>query len=544
MVCRPAANVNSGVTPVHHIGRERAECHNLFIVAPLPDFPYIVFCSFPFHLPTGSMAPNMPQQRSILETIARRVMTERGLLTDFSSDAVNQLNAISTKTGHYDGNVKDLRSLLWCSIDNDDSKDLDQLSVAMPSSSQNTRILVAVADVDALVPQRTPIDLHAQQNTTSVYTPAVIFPMLPERLSTDLTSLNFEADRPSIVFEMTVDTAGNLQSSDVYLALVRNKAKLAYNSVAAWLEQDAPMPEQIGAVPGLAENIRLQFKLARAMRTVRHQHGALDLKTVQSRTVFDGDAIRDLVTEDQNGAKDLIEDFMIAANGVSARFLTGKKYPSLRRVVRTPKRWERIVEVAREHGTKLPSEPDAKALNDFLLSSRTADPLRFPDLSLSVIKLLGPGEYIVEDPGNEAIGHFGLAVRDYSHSTAPNRRFPDLITHRLLKAAFGGAPAPYTRGELDLLARHCTQQEDAAKKVERQVEKSSAALLLQSRIGEEFDALVTGAADKGTWVRLLTLPVEGRLENPSPGTDVGHRLRVKLVNADVEKGFLDFRAKP
>jgi exoribonuclease-2 len=481
------------------------------------------------------------QHRTILQRIARRVMTERGLLTEFSPEALAQLNSIPSAAAGSDSSVRDLRNQLWCSIDNDDSRDLDQLSVAIPDGNALTRILVAVADVDALVAKNTPIDAHAKANTTSVYTPGEIFPMLPERLSTDLTSLNVDVERVSIIFDMTVASDGSLKTSDVYRGVVRNKAKLAYNSVAAWLEEGKPAPDAVSAVPGLAENIRLQFAVARAMKNIRHQHGALDLETIQSRAVFDGEAIRDLIPEEKNGAKDIIEDFMISSNGVSARFLESKGFPSLRRVVRTPKRWERIVALAREHGGELPANPDSKALNDFLLKARASDPVHFPDLSLSVIKLLGPGEYVVEDPGAEAIGHFGLAVRDYSHSTAPNRRYPDLITHRLLKAAIAGAPPPYQADELNSLARHCTDQEDAAKKVERQVEKSSAALLLQSRIGEQFDAIVTGAADKGTWVRLIQLPVEGKLMNPYHGLDVGERLRVQLVNTNAEQGFIDFK---
>jgi exoribonuclease-2 len=277
------------------------------------------------------------------------------------------------------------------------------------------------------------------------------------------------------------------------------------------------------------------------MKNFRHVHGALSLETIEARPIFDGDQIRDLEVEEKNRAKDIIEDFMIAANGVTARYLSSRKFPSIRRVVRTPKRWERIVEIAEEHGFRLPDNPDSKVLDEFLVKEKAADPLRFPDLSLTIIKLLGAGEYIAEFPGDTAPGHFGLAVKDYTHSTAPNRRYTDLITQRLLKAAIEGRSSPYSNEELEVLANHCTEEEDAANKVERQVGKSAAALLLESRIGEQFDALVTGASSKGTWVRLLNMPIEGRLVHGFEGIDVGNRIRVQLIFIDVERGYIDFR---
>ena len=409
----------------------------------------------------------------------------------------------------------------------------------MPSGA--VKILVAIADVDAIVKKQSALDDHARQNTTSVYTVAETFPMLPEKLSTDLTSLNYESDRLAVVIEMVFAADGSLQGSDLYGATVRNRAKLAYNSVAGWLEGNGPMPQGIGTVGGLDENLRLQDRVAQKLKTVRHAHGALDLETIEARPVFVGDELKDLETDQQNRAKDLIADFMIAANGVAARYLASKKFPSLRRVVRTPKRWDRIIELAAERGSTLPKEPDSKALEQFLVSAKAADPLGFPDLSLSVIKLLGSGEYVVQLPGDSAAGHFGLAVKDYAHSTAPNRRYPDLITQRLLKAAMAGGPLPYDNDELEALAQHCTEEEDAAKKVERQVRKSAAAMLLESRIGEQFDAIVTGASDKGTWVRILHPPIEGRLEHGFEGVDVGHRLRVQLIRTDVERGYIDFK---
>jgi VacB/RNase II family 3'-5' exoribonuclease len=478
---------------------------------------------------------------SILKRIAHRVMLERGLFPDFPAQALSELDKILGPAMPTEQSIRDLRDLLWCSIDNDDSRDLDQLTVAESRQGGAAKVLVAIADVDAVIKKRSALDDHARQNTTSVYTAAGTFPMLPEKLSTDLTSLNHESDRLAIVIEMVLAEDGSLESSDLYRATVRNRAKLAYNSVAGWLENSGPMPEAIRTVKGLDENLRLQDRMAQKLKTLRHLQGALDLETIEARPVFDGDVLRDLEAEKKNRAKEIIEDFMIAANGVTARYLASKNFTSQRRVVRVPKRWDRIVELAAERGSRLPGEPDAKALEQFLVSAKAADPLRFPDLSLSVIKLLGSGEYVVQLPGGSVAGHFGLAVKDYAHSTAPNRRYPDLITQRLLKAAMGGGAQPYENDELAALAKHCTKMEDAARKVERQVTKSAAAMLLESRIGERFDAIVTGASEKGTWVRLLHPPIEGRLESGFEGMDVGHRLRVKLVRTDVERGYIDFK---
>jgi exoribonuclease-2 len=481
------------------------------------------------------------KHKGILERIARRVMKERGFYPDFSKAALLELEKIERSDREVKLPRKDLRHLLWASIDNDDSLDLDQVTVAEALPDKKVKVLVAVADVDALVKKRSAIDEHARQNTTSVYTAAKIFPMLPDKLSTDLTSLNFEEDRPAIVIEMGISDTGEMQGSDIYRARVRNHAKLAYNSVAAWLEGIGPIPGPLAAVPGLAENLRIQDRTAQQMKARRHEHGALDLQTLEARPVFEEETIRDLRVEERNRAKEIIEDFMIAANGVTARFLRGKKVPSLRRVVRSPKRWGRIVEIAEQHNFQLPPEPDSRALAHFLSAQKAADPLRFPDLSLCVIKLLGPGEYVVEYPEEAAPGHFGLAVKDYMHSTAPNRRFPDLITHRILKAAMDGISTPYERDELSELARHCTEKEDDANKVERLVAKSAAALLLASRIGDKFEAICTGAADKGTWVRIFQPPIEGRLLYGFEGVDVGGRLRVELIHTDIEKGYIDFK---
>ncbi len=480
------------------------------------------------------------QHRAILQRIAHRAMLEKGLVPDFPAQALAELDQIHGPAKRTEESTRDLRNLLWCSIDNDDSRDLDQLTVAQALPDGAAKVLIAVADVDAVVQKRSALDDYARQNTTSVYTVAETFPMLPEKLSTDLTSLNYESDRLAIVIEMVLAGDGSLQNSDLYRAMVRNHAKLAYNSVAGWLQGTGPMSQGIGRVRGLDENLRLQDRVAQKLKAFRHLQGALDLETIEARPVFTGEELKDLQPETKNRAKDIIEDFMIAANGVTARYLASHKVPALRRVVRIPKRWDRIIELAAERGTTLPKEPDSKALDQFLLSEKQADPLRFPDLSLSVIKLMGAGEYVVEIPGGSVAGHFGLAVKDYTHSTAPNRRYPDLITQRLLKAVVAGRAQPYENDELESLAKHCTQKEDAVKKVERQVEKSAAAMLLESRIGEQFDAIITGASDKGTWVRLLQLPIEGRLESGFKGLDVGHRLRVQLARTDVERGYIDF----
>ena len=484
--------------------------------------------------------------RALLQSIAHQAMIERGLLPTFSDAAISEVRDIQAAptadatTGAKVSDPRDLRDLLWASIDNDDSRDLDQLTVAEALADGAIAIRVAIADVDALVEDGSAIDAHAAHNTTSVYTAAKVFPMLPEPLSTDLTSLNPDEDRLAVVVEMIIDADGAVERADVYRARVRNRAKLAYNGVAAWLEGQAEPPRALAAVPGLADNVREQDQAAQRLKRRRHERGALSLRTIRARPVFEGDRIQQLDVDQKNRATELIEDFMIAANGVTARYLGAKNLPSLRRVVRTPKRWDRIVELARTHGHSLPSEPDSVALDDFLMKAQAADPERFPDVSLSVVKLLGAGEYVAERPGASSPGHFGLAVKDYTHSTAPNRRYPDLVTQRLLKTGIAGGESPYTYEELDALAAHVTKQEDAANKVERQVGKSAAAVLLESRIGERFAALVTGASDKGTWARLLTVPVEGRVVRGFEGADVGDEIRVELTSVNVERGFIDF----
>ena len=481
----------------------------------------------------------MSSARSLLREIARQAMLDRGFEPDFSPAVRTQVAQLDD--GHpAAGSRTDLRDLPWCSIDNDDSRDLDQLSVARVAPGGEVTILVAIADVDSRVPRNSPVDQHASRNTTSIYTGAEVFPMLPEELSTNLTSLNDGEDRAAVVIEYAVSADGAVGRSDVYLALVHNRAKLAYSSVGPWLEGTGPMPAPIGRVPGLDDNLRRQDAAAQALKQRRHDQGALTFASTESRPVFDHDTLRDLAEHLHNRATELIEDFMIAANGVVARFLASKGSSSLRRVVRVPQKWPRIVALAAETGARLPETPDAIALEQWLQRSSIADPIHFPDLSLSVIKLLGRGEYVVERAGETATGHFGLAVQDYAHSTAPNRRFPDLVTQRLVKAALGHRDAGYSDDELRTIAVHCTEREDAANKVERLTQKAAAALLLSSRIGEMFEGVVTGASDKGTWVRIRRPSVEGRLEHGREGLDVGDQVRVKLLHTDPRRGFIDF----
>ncbi|MFI4865560.1 MAG: RNB domain-containing ribonuclease [Steroidobacterales bacterium] len=483
-------------------------------------------------------AKNSDLQR--LRQIARSAMLERALLPDFSAAALKQTESITDPAREPGAGIRDLRTLLWASIDNDDSRDLDQLTVAQPLAAGAVKLLVAIADVDALVRRGSPIDDHARANTTSVYTVAQTFPMLPEKLSTNLSSLGEGQERLAIIIEMTVEADGSVTASDLYRANVVNRAKLAYNSVSAWLCGTAGVPARLAAIEGLDQQLRLQDQLAQVLRRARRARGALELDSSEARPVFDDGLLKDLRPDDSNRAKQLIEDFMIAANGVTARYLAGKGLASLRRVLRTPQRWDRIVALASSVGDRLPDAPDAKALNEFLTRRRRDDPARFPDLSLAVIKLLGRGEYALESPGRKMQGHFGLAVDDYTHSTAPNRRFPDVVMQRLLKAALDRLPAPYPQDELRSIAAHCTAQEDNAAKVERQLRKSAAALLLSSRIGQRFDAIVTGASAKGTWVRISTLAAEGKLVKGVEGVDVGDRVRVALLDTDVERGFIDF----
>ncbi|MBF0315419.1 MAG: RNB domain-containing ribonuclease [Oligoflexia bacterium] len=482
--------------------------------------------------------------RSILQKVAYQAMVERDLLPEFSQrvfQEIAQIKNLQNSPREFNQTFVDLRQLAWCSIDNDDSSDLDQLTVALPEASKDgvVKILVAIADVDFFVKKASAIDDHARANTTSIYTAAEIFPMLPLELSTNLTSLNAHQDRDAMVIEMEINLHGKIVSSNIYPGLVHNHAKLTYNSIGPWLEKQGPTPE---ATAVILENLRLQDRVAQLLRKNRYEQGALDLETIQARPVFHGDILQDLEVERKNRAKELIEDFMVAANSVTAKFLKKRGFASLRRVVRSPKRWDRIVAEAENYNYELPLKANSEALADFLRKQRALDPVTFPDLSLTIIKLLGRGEYVLELPdGDQEIGHFGLAVENYTHSTAPNRRFPDLITQRLLKFALKLESNSYSVEELSQLASHCTQREDDANKVERRVAKSAGALLLSSRHGELFDAICTGAADKGTWVRIFHPPIEGRLLYGFEAVDVGDKLQVKLIHTDVTRGYIDFK---
>jgi VacB/RNase II family 3'-5' exoribonuclease len=484
--------------------------------------------------------PNQTNGLVQLRVIARQAMIERGLLPEFSAEALAELSALSQAARESGPQIRDQRNLLWASIDNDDSRDLDQLSVAEDAPGGAVKVLVSVADVDSLVKHGSALDVHARTNTTSVYTAAEIFPMLPEKLSTDLTSLGQDQERLSIVVEMTIDAAGAIAHSDIYRSRVVNKAKLAYRSVAAWLDGKAPAPERVTTIAGLDRQLRLQDRVAQWLKKARHARGALSLETVEPRAVVTDGLLTDLQSETKNRAQELIEEFMIAANGVVARYFEERRVPSLSRVLRMPERWDRIVTLAAHRGGRLPATPDALALNTFLAQQREADPVGFPDLSLSIVKLLGSGEYVLKVPGKAIQGHFGLAVRDYAHSTAPNRRFPDVIAQRLLKAALAGTAVPYAEPELQDLAAHCTEQEGNASKVERKVTKAAAAQLLASRIGQRFEAIVTGASDKGTWIRTFEPPAEGRVVEGFAGLDVGDRVTVRLIHTDVARGYIDF----
>lgn len=480
-----------------------------------------------------------------LVAAAHASMIEHGFQPDFPAGTDDQLAAIKAHPEIPAApGAQDLRNLLWSSIDNDTSKDLDQIEWAEQLPDGRIRILVGVADVDARVAKGSVIDKHARSETTSIYTGVQVFPMLPTDLSEGITSLNENEDRVAMVVEYCVDASGAASDGKAYRALVRNRAQLAYNGVGAWLEGRGAAPAKVAANKDLAAQLKLQDAAAQRMLNSRFQHGALDLETIETRPVMLADKAVDIASLEKNRATSLIEEFMVAANGVIARTFEDSGVASIRRVVRTPKRWDRIVEVAAGLGTTLPAEPDSKALNDFLLAQKQKDPDHFPDLSLAVVKLMGPGEYVLVKPNEVSPGHFGLAVQDYTHTTAPNRRFPDMVTQRLLKAWLAKTPQPYSESELDAIAQHCTQMEDAARKVEREMQKRIAAVVLRPRIGQTFSAIVTGVNNHGTFVRTLNPHVDGMLVNAgkpgAKGLDVGDRVTVKLVSTDPVRGYIDF----
>jgi ribonuclease R len=480
-----------------------------------------------------------------LLAMAHQTMIDAGFVPDKPQPVLDELNAIASRTQSTppDNATRDLRELLWSSIDDRKSRDLDQVEHAESLLNGDVRLRVGIADVDALVHKDSKIDAHAAENATSVYTGVKTFSMLPEKLSTDMTSLVGNADRLSIVIEVVLSKDGTVKASDVYRATVHNYAKLSYEAVGNWLDENGEVPSAVASVPGMEAQIRLQLETSMRLRELRKQNGALELQTIQVTPVVNNSGqITDLALTEQNSARDIIENFMIAANVAMAQFLGARGVMSLRRVVRTPEQWPRIVEIARSFGEGLPDIPDSRALADFLARRKVADPIHFPDLSLSIVKLLGPGEYAVQDPGSSSEGHFGLAVHDYTHATAPNRRFADLVTQRLVKAVLANAPAPYDVKDLGAIASHCTEREDAARKVERKMRKIAAAVLLENRTGEDFDAIVTGVTQKGTFARLLKPPADARIVQGERGLRVGDRVRVKLLSTDSRRGFIDLRA--
>jgi len=474
-----------------------------------------------------------------LQAMARQVMIQNGFEPEFPPAVDQQLAMINAQPKSAPADVRDMRDLLWSSIDNDTSRDLDQIEVAEKLPDGSTKILIGIADVDAFVPFASPIDQHASKETTTVYTGIRNFPMLPEKLSTGITSLLENNDALSIVIEFVVDEHGCVSAPNLYRALVRNKAQLAYDAVGAWLENRAAAPPKVAQSGELQAQLKLQSDVAQALKAERYRHGALNIETTEVKPVLQNDQVVDLARQQKNRATELIEDFMIAGNGVVALTLETNKIASIRRVVKTPERWDRIVELAGQQGGKLPAQPDSKALNDFLQARKATDPDHFADLSLAVIKLMGPGEYVMERPGEPSPGHFGLAVQNYTHSTAPNRRFADIVTQRLVKGFLAKGKGPYSEADLATIAQNCTQKEDAARKVERSMTKRIAAVTMASRIGQQFDAIVTGVNDHGTFVRVLQPHVEGILMH-GQGVDVGDKIRVRLASTDPQRGYIDF----
>ena len=466
-----------------------------------------------------------------------RAVREAGFYTDFGSDVEQQTVVAGPVAGP---SLRDLRGMLWSSIDNRDSLDLDQIEVAEQLPGDAIRLYVGIADVDSLTPLNSPVDKHASHNKCSVYTGAAVYPMLPEAFSTDKTSLKQEADRPAIVVTMDVLPSGEVENVALFAALTRNHARMSYEDVGDWLEDSGDLPAAAKAVPGMEQQLRLQAEAAERLRQKRCADGALDFETVEAQPIVENGQVVALHVPHKNRARALVENLMVSANSAIATYLEQRGIPALQRVVRSPERWNRIVDLASRYGSALPDTPDPVALSQFLTSRRKADPDRYPDLSLSIVKLLGPGEYDVVSSASDHMGHFGLAVHSYTHSTAPNRRYADLVIQRLIKAALSGDDAPYSAEELKTIGHHCTERENAARKVERFVRKAAAALMMQRHRGDVFEAIVTGASPKGTYVRLLHPPVEGRVVCNEHGLDVGDRARVKLLDADPERGHIDF----
>lgn len=480
-------------------------------------------------------------KESWLDGKARQAMVDNGFEPDFSDEMDEQLASISSRDLIAEASeAKDLRHLQWSSIDNKTSRDLDQVEWAEQLSNGDIRVLVGIADVDAAVEKGSPIDRRAARNTVSVYTESEVFPMLPEQLSTDLTSLNENEDRLAVIADMVIMDNGDVPESTFYRAIIRNRAKLDYPTVGEWFDDDGPVPEKIADKPELIAQLELQRKAAERLHNYRLAKGALEFESIESEAVVEDGDVKEIRSVRPNSARRLIENFMVASNVEMAEFIESHGVASIRRVVHTPRRWDGIVRIADEYGEKLPSEPDQPALAAFLEKRRNADPDRFPDLSLSIIKLIGSGEYVVERPGQDAGGHFGLGVRDYAHSTAPNRRYPDIVVQRLVKAVIAGRGHAYSPEELDSIAAHCNDREKAARKVERKMRKIVAAAVMKKRVGERFDAIVTGVTDAGTFARILRPPVDGRIVRGERGLNVGEKVDVKLLSANTSNGFIDF----
>ncbi|MDB4905362.1 MAG: ribonuclease [Gemmatimonadetes bacterium] len=478
-----------------------------------------------------------PLAHSEIVEAARRAAIDNGFEPDPDPAALAEAARATLDTSPRAG-IRDTRDLPWSSIDNRETRDLDQLEWAEELPDGGIRLWIAIADVEAAVPRGSALDLHAATNSTSVYTGIAIFPMLPEKLSTDLTSLVADADRLAVVVETIVAKDGSVSHGDIFRAVVRNRAKMAYEDVGAWLEGHAPIPGAAASAE-MTRQLTLQGEAAKRLKEQRLRNGALEFDTIEATPVTRDGRVVDLTITHKNKARDVIEDFMIASNIGIATYLEAQGRSGIRRVVREPKRWNRIVELAARFDYALPADPNSLALAGFLASRRSASPESFTDLSTSVVKLLGPGEYALDRPGRDPGGHFGLAAHDYTHATAPNRRYADLVTQRLVKAALAGEPAPYDDAALEAIAAHCTEREDAARKVERSTRKTAAASLLHDRVGQRFEGIVTGVTKGGTFARLLSPPAEGRVLRGESGLDVGDHVTLELLGTSVEKGFID-----
>ncbi len=484
----------------------------------------------------------MKNRRSVdLKAISFFAMQKYGFKPEFPRAVLREVDAIQPDIAKAIGKKgQDLRALLWSSIDNFDSQDLDQMEYCERGPEGEIHVRIAIADVDHYVPKHSQADQYAAYNGTSVYTGIVTYPMLPDRLSKGISSLLPGQDCRAVIIEYTVLPDGSVRHGSLSRAIVANKAKLIYEQVGDWLEGAAPMPQFIHDVEGLEAQVRLQHEAALRLKKFRTAQGALELETIEAEPLVENGAVKDLVVQKKNMARNLIEEFMVAANGTTVAFLGNAGIPMIQRIVRIPKHWDGIVLAAAMYRETLPNQPDAKALTEFLSRQKEADPIRFPDLSLTIVKLMGAGEYVPLDPGEQPLGHFALAVTDYTHGTAPNRRYVDLIIQRLVKTVIDNVESPYTTEELVDQSAWLTEKEKGSKKVERYMRKAAAAVLLQDRIGASFEALVTGASEKGTYVRLISPPAEGRVMQGQQGLHVGEKVRVTLLKTDPLNGFVDF----